>query len=849
MKNIISYIKISLFVGVFSSCSITKKVPENAFLLRENIVLENQKKTKNPDVLNYLQQTPNTWFLGVPLWILMYNMADENSLENYQKWLEKNPKTHKILTKILSEKQVKRLGESFLVSGKDRFLQQMGEKTILLDTLLTKKTANILTAYYNSNGYFNAQTSYEIQPLRRKKQASVVYKVKTGKPYFVDSLSVEIKSPQLDSVYNAHILERIIQPNQPYSLTNFAQERSRLNNLFRNNGFYNFQQSAVHFEIERDTTSATTNYKINVRTKIDNYTDRDTENQQVKPYEIYKINKVNVYTDYDFSGNHQKYDSIQYKNLTIFYKNKLRFNQKMLFDAVAIRTGDIYSDENRSNTYKQLSNLRVFRYPNIQYLHLPDLKNTLDANVFLSPLPRFSLEMNMDITRSNIQVFGIGGGASFLARNVFKGAEILDFSVRANIGAQQLLDDKTHFFNVSEYGSDIRLTIPRIWFFLKTDKIIPQTMTPQTMLQFGFTSQKNIGLDRNKIQGVLRYLWNPKTSNQAILELLDVEYTRNINPEKFFSVYKNSYNYINQIAQNYKVPEFYFDNDRNLSIPYGVFRFIVEAISGGFPISVEEFVGMRNIIERYHQLTRNDLIMATSFSYIHNNTLLYNQPNMNKFRVKVETAGNIPNAISEFVKLRKNERDEKELLGVGYAQYIKTETEYIKHWDLGNKNVLAFRFFSGIAIPYGNAKNIPLSRSFFGGGSNDNRAWRAYSLGPGSSNSPLEFNEANFKIATNLEYRFPINGAFSGAIFADAGNIWNVFNDVTYSELVLDKLSDIQDIAIGTGFGLRYDFNYFILRFDLGFKTYDPSKPMQNRWIKDISLQGTTFNIGINYPF
>src|SRR5690606_2277881 len=140
-------------------------------------------------------------------------------------------------------------------------------------------------------------------------------------------------------------------------------------------------------------------------------------------------------------------------------------------------------------------------------------------------------------------------------------------------------------------------------------------------------------------------------------------------------------------------------------------------------------------------------------------------------------------------------------------QYIKTEFDYIKHWDLGKKNVLAFRSFFGIAIPYGNSNSIPFSKSFFAGGTNDNRAWTAYRLGPGSSDSNNEFNEANLKLAFNIEHRFNIFEDIYGALFIDAGNIWNALDNIEDEKATFTSLNDLKDIAIGSGFGLRYDFS------------------------------------------
>ena len=180
---------------------------------------------------------------------------------------------------------------------------------------------------------------------------------------------------------------------------------------------------------------------------------------------------------------------------------------------------------------------------------------------------------------------------------------------------------------------------------------------------------------------------------------------------------------------------------------------------------------------------------------------------------------------------------------------MKSEVDYIKHWPLGNEQVIAFHAFGGLAVPYGNANNMPFSRSYFSGGANDNRAWKAYKLGPGSSNNINEFNEANFKLAFNLEYRFPLSGPLKIGFFIDAGNIWNIFDDVDDPAFRFDGLQDLSEIAIGSGIGLRYDFDFFVFRFDTGFKTYNPALPEGERWWGEYKLKKAVFNIGINYPF
>jgi outer membrane protein assembly factor BamA len=199
--------------------------------------------------------------------------------------------------------------------------------------------------------------------------------------------------------------------------------------------------------------------------------------------------------------------------------------------------------------------------------------------------------------------------------------------------------------------------------------------------------------------------------------------------------------------------------------------------------------------------------------------------------------------------MKKKQDGKYEIFNLEYSEYIKTEFDYIKHWDLSKEKVFAVRTFFGIAIPFGNSNNIPFSRSYFSGGSNDNRAWQPYSLGPGSSGAVNDFNEANMKIACSGEFRFKILGPLKGALFADAGNIWNVLDNVVDEKSTFKNLKDIKEIALGSGFGLRYDLSFFVVRFDFGFKTYNPASEIGRRWFKDYNFAHTVLNFGINYPF
>lgn len=852
---IIKILLLLIFVSL-SGCNSTKKVPEGSFLLRKNDISINNKKPKIHHVYSYLRQEPNSRILGIPLGLLIYNLADDHAEENYQKWLKKHPRWHRFLDSFLSKKQTQRLGKSFLVSGKDRMLQRMGQAPVILDTALTRKSSQTLKAYYNSIGYYNSQSHYDILPLEKEKQTSVIYTIDKGMRFYIDSLSEHILSPEVDSLYRKHLGERLIKKGEHYSLEKFTNERTRITNILRNNGFYNFQQSAIDFTIARDTITYNRDSLINVTTTIANYTDRSTDPPTEKPYKAHHIKKVYLYTDYDSSLQTTTYDSVEYKGITYYYRNKLRYRKQTLYDAIALRSNSLYRDIDRNNAYRQINNLRSFKYPNIQYHYVAkdSLERTLIADIFLEPLSRFSIEASTELSRSSIQEFGIGFSTSFIARNVFRGAETLEITPRITMGAQEFLDGSSAFFNVFEYGGGLRLTIPRIWFFGKVESLIPYSKTPQTILQFSTSTQQNIGLDKQKTTGVLRYTWSPNTVNRNILELLDVEFVRNKNPHNYFRIYRTSYETLNKLAKKNNAPAQFLDNNGNLDDQVGAYNYIDYVVQqGNWYGNPQDNLDFANIYQRYNRLTKNDLILASSFTYMSNSTMNYYESDYEQFRVKVETAGNIPQLFNIIRKLPTDEQGQRKFLDVTYAQYAKAELEYIKHIPLSiRKNggeVFAFRTFIGFAKPYGNANSIPFSRSYFAGGSNDNRGWRAYALGPGSSGSPLEFNEANFKFTTNAEYRFTIANSLKGALFLDVGNVWHFLDNEEDTDYKLDRFSDISDLGLATGFGLRYDMSYFVIRGDFGMKLYNPSKYVDSHWTTKLRLSNFVFNIGINYPF
>ena len=378
-------------------------------------------------------------------------------------------------------------------------------------------------------------------------------------------------------------------------------------------------------------------------------------------------------------------------------------------------------------------------------------------------------------------------------------------------------------------------------------------MIPSTLMAVGFARQTNIGLDKENFTGSFSYNWTPKKNNTARFDLFNAQFVRNLNKENYFNVYSSSYDALNTIGKTYNTNDTYFNNltDKDLIIETGTKGFTSDVLNDltALTSTDTDYKSVKSIEERRVRLTENDFILATSFSFSKTTKTDLQDNTFYLFRTKIESAGSLLSLVSNAAKLPKNADGNYELFNLEYSEYIKTEFDYIKHWDLTKEKVLAVRTFFGIAIPFGNSDNVPFSRSYFSGGSNDNRAWQAYSLGPGSSGATNDFNEANMKISLSGEFRFKILGDLKGALFADAGNIWNVYDNVTDEASVFSGFKSLKDLALGSGFGLRYDLSFFVIRFDFGFKTYNPANESGKKWFQEYNFANTVLNFGINYPF
>ncbi len=853
LKNLTPKIVLFFLLGLlFYSCSEVRKLQKKQLLIEDNEIIVNNKTVNSEDLHNQLYQKPNSKLLGFKPRLQLYNLSKKNADSSYQAWLLKKPNRLERMTKWYSKKQVNRLGKSFLVSGYSDFFKQVGEAPSILDTARVRKSEIRLQSYQFNRGFFDVKVASKIDSLKNKK-VKVTYQINTGKPYVIDSVFRNIDSPIVDSLYQNISGNSLIKTGETYTAENISNEKKRIATEFRNRGLYHFQENYIK---RPDVDTIGKANKLNITFNIGNRVVKKGDSTFAEPFKLYKISKVNVFTDKQVKEKAIGIDSISYKKFNFYSSGKLKYKPKALVNAIFIEEGKLFSDQDRTLTTRALSNLRVFAYPRIQYVE-DATGNGLIANIILTPLKKYNFNIKGDVTQSNIQLFGISGFTGITFRNLFKGAEILDFSLRGNLGSSKdasIKNSTDAFFNILEYGADVKLSFPRIFFPINTKKIISKESLPSTSITLGLSKQTNIGLDKENYYGSFYYDWglNKDETKKFKLDLFNLQFVKNLNIDNYFNVYNYSYNTLNNLAQTYNTNAAFEDDAGNLTFS-GAVDFINAVTNNAYPLTLPrdnpDYKIINSIGERRKRLIENNLILSSSFSYNLSTKRSVNDVQFYNIKAKIESSGNILSVIAKQKKEALNRNDNQTVFGVEYAQYLKTEFEYIKHLHLYKKSSLAFRFFGGIAVPYGNSNSVPFSRSYFAGGSNDNRGWQAYSLGPGSSLSVNDFNEANLKLSLNLEYRFNIFNSLNGALFTDAGNIWNVSDNVEDEKLKFKGTKSFQEVALGTGFGLRYDFGFFVIRGDLGFKAYNPAKEYSQRWLKDMNFSKTVFNIGINYPF
>ena len=835
--------KILLFIilsPLFVGCNISKNIEKGKLILKSNEIIVNGNKISKDSLSPLLTQNKNNYFLGFPFSAYLNESSKKNTDSIFNSWVKKTKKRKSKLINIFSKKQINQIRKYIIDFNQWKI--KNGEKLELIDSTKTKISIENLKSFYKNNGYFNSEIKTKILiDQKNNNYGKVVYNINLGSQYYLDSIKTNIESKVLDSIFKKNKSYSFLKKNNPFNTLDFESERNRLNKLFKNSGVYNFQINSISFELKMDTTSIDLSIPVTINI-LDNKTKNALSNYKLK-YKLHYIKKINVYTNgvEKFKNNDLK-KFISYDGINIYSNGDLRYKRENLAKLILIKKDSLYSDLIRSKTINQLNNFENFQYPSISYNYLNNSNSELEANILLVPKKKFSLGFGIDLKHSNIEDIGLAFQSSLTSRNVFKGGEKLEFTSRGTIG-------KSANTTISEFGVDIIFKFPRFFSPFKFKKLENLKKKPTTYIGIGTSKQTNIGLDRQNFKFDINYDWNNEKNKKINVGLVNIELVNNKNSVNYFNIYSNSFNTINSIAIKNNANISYFNSSNKLIIPIGIDSFINEVTSKSFLINNEDFNNVSYINDRRNRLTSNNLIIGSSLSISNNNRKSIYDKNFSQTIFKLELAGTFTDFLANQFNADLDQFGDNKILGLTYSQYIKTEFSYTNNWLINSNSLIAFRGYFGIAVPFGNSNSIPFSKSFFAGGSNDNRAWEVYRLGPGSSGAKSEFNEANMKIAMSIEYRFNLIGKLDGALFTDLGNIWNVFDSTNDPKRTFEGLRDLNELAIGSGFGMRYNLGYFVIRLDMGLKTYNPVLETKNRWLTDFNLKKAVFNIGLNYPF
>jgi len=795
-SSLYGYLKVVLIISLTGvvSCSSVRKLPEGAALLTKNEIQLSEGIRLDLDLEDVLRQKENKKILGIPLKLWIFNASGSKN------------------------------------SAIGRWFRSKGEPPVILDSIETALSVARLNRALRKQGYFNVYTSFDLDYSPNLKKAKQRFFVSAGDPFTIDSIGYKLPNQNLLDSLSAYKKDRLIHPQDPLNIDTLEKERQRILSLLRDRGAFGLQKSDIYFEIDGDTTQTNRSKTVKVTTVIDS----------TAAIQTHRLGKINVLFDQLNTTVSTPTDTV---NGIVMYPTNESIDLDVLEERIAFKPGILYRDSLRTTTLNRIGQLNYFSYPSINYNVQDD--SIVNINLYLRSRKRYSLTADFDLTHSAIQQIGTSLRSSVLARNVFGSFENLSLSLSGTIGNSIIPGANI----TSELGIDLNLSFPRWWYGFSLDRLIAMEKNPISTLQIGTVFQQNLGLDRQTINAIYRFSFTNKSSQHTV-EFPKISYVNNLNPDNFFSIYRNTFETLDELSTPLKSDSRYadlfestgVDGSTQLQIPDGTAAFISGVQDESIPLNENDALLVSRIEERRARLTENNLILSSSYALLNENTTNRNASAYRQYYAKFELAGFLFDALEPF-------STPGELFDVAYAHYLKTELQFIKHWPLGTRSSAAFRAYSGFALPLGRSSSVPFVRSFFAGGTNDIRGWNAYTLGPGTTNQLNEFNDANLKLTLSAELRFPLSRSLYGAVFTDAGNIWNALDGTENEAAIFHGWRSLKDSAIASGFGLRYDFDYFIFRLDLAYKLLNPALQGDERWIFNRSNNSPLFNIGINYPF
>ena len=692
----------------------------------------------------------------------------------------------------------------FKEDNESKIKVNVGEPPVIYDSLLTKRTVKQLKLYTDKRGYFDSEVTYSTKI--HKNKIKVEYNIEAGEPYKIKSV---------DYVYADDNIKRLaffilgktladLKPGNTFDIDVLDKQREKIKTAMKNRGYYYFDKDFIKYKVD----STVGNKEIAIFLHINNRKIKDEVNDTIieKKHSTYTINNINVYLSKDYKDKDlNAFDTLTFKSIMTHTDTtngwKLKYRPRMLNHAISLNKGGLYSLSDQQYTYKHLTELRLFKNVNISYEDIGN--NQLNTNIFLTPALKKSFSIESVGTNSGGNL-GVEGNLIYQNRNLFRGGEQLTIKLNGGLAIQQLINDEqeneTNFlgvFNTLEFGPVVNLEFPRFLLPIKLSKFSKKA-NPKTNLNFILNYQKRPEYVRTLTQVAFGYFWKETRFKKHFINPIDISII-NLNP----------------------TPEFQEKLDQEIN-----------------PFILNSF--------------RDHFINSTTYTFIYNTQRINKARNFTFLRFNAEFAGNIQSGYNSLTNKPYDNPDTESynIIGIRYSQFVKGDLD-IRFFGQTKTTSLVKRINIGIGKPYGNLDVLPFEKSYYGGGANGIRAWQARSLGPGSLSDSLTENSLNqigeFKIEANLEYRFDITKLFEGAAFIDAGNIWLLSKDENRPNAEIRSDKFWKDIAIGVGVGLRLDFNFFLIRFDLAAKLKNPASDSPEKF--NLNWQQPTLNLGIGYPF
>lgn len=709
------------------------------------------------------------------------------------------------------------------MSGRDstsrfnRWLRKIGEEPVIFDESLTDQSARQLRQALINAGYNDARV--EVESLSPKdKKINVTYHLYPGEPHTISSVEYEIQDPTLTEIIFADSLSWPVKTGQHLDRNVLDNQRTIIAERMRNNGYFAFTKECISFIADTVAGSKEVALTMTVRNPKPSAENRPTSTDPLLSAEPrhrrYVYSKVVVVTDFS-PGNDAKgfnfagRDTVSYKGIEILYGNDRYLSPRNIVDQCYIEPGQNYSTVSIDRTYEALNRLPILRYVNILTRQAGSAGDTelLEAYILLSPTKKMGVTLELEGTNSEGDL-GVGGGVTFQHRNLAHGGEMLTAKLRGSYESLSGNLEGLINHNYTEVAAEVGITFPKFKapFLRSTFK---QKMRATTEFAVTFMRQERPEYTRIIAGGAWRYRWADRANtSRRTFDLIDINVV---------NLPKSTMDFIDHIAPD------------NPLLRY----------------SYEDHFIMRMGYTWYHT---NRLPAATAIEQRTDPVNTYT------VRASAETAGALLYAISSLSPMKRTDGAYK-IFGIQYAQYLKGEADYTINHRISSRNSLSFHAGLGIAFPYGNSSMVPFEKRFYAGGANGVRGWSVRTLGPGSydsRNSVTDFiNQCgDISMILNLEYRNKLFWVFEGAVFIDAGNIWTIRNYPNQPGGFFRFKTFYKEIAAAYGIGLRMDFNYFLLRLDMGVKAHNPAQGQERwpiihpQWHRDVS-----FHFSVGYPF